>query len=212
MEQGMSTGDLRRRAPATLRNRDAIMAVLAAWLPPGGAVLEIAAGSGEHGIYFAPRLPGRVWLPSDRDPAALASIAAWREASPCEALRPPIKLDVLESPWPVAGMALDPPISAIVCINMLHIAPWAAAKALFAGAGRLLPGQGRLILYGPFKTAYGHTAPSNAAFDQSLRAQNPEWGVRDLAEVITAALAHGLVHRKTIAMPANNLSLVFERG
>lgn len=205
--------DRRRHAPATQRNRDPILAVLQRVLPPTGTVLEISSGSGEHGVYFAPRLAPRVWLPSDRDPEALASITDWRLAIPSDTLQPPLQLDASEAIWPVESGNLAaqglPPITAIVNINMVHIAPWAACLGLMAGAGRVLPPGGVLYLYGPFKQQGEHTAPSNANFDVSLQAQNPQWGVRDLEAVVAVAQDQGLTLQETVAMPANNLSVVF---
>lgn len=207
--------DPRRYASATERNRDPILAVLQRVLPPTGTVLEISSGTGEHAVYFAPRLAPRWWLPSDRDPEALDSIAAWRQAVPCETLQAPVSLDVCESVWPVEAGHTDwlqhQPIRAIVNINMVHISPWGSCLGLMAGAGRLLPPQGVLYLYGPFKQNGKHTAPSNAAFDASLQARNPQWGVRDLEAVVKVAQDQGLVVQATVAMPANNLSVVFTR-
>jgi hypothetical protein len=203
--------DARQYAPATLRNREAILAVLQAVLPPGGTVLEISSGTGEHAVFFSPHLQPRQWLPSDPNPIAVASIAAWRSQMPSENLLPPLALDVRDRPWIVESMTLSEPIRAIVNINMIHIAPWSACLELMAGAGRILPKDGILYLYGPFKQDGKHTAPSNAQFDQSLQRQNQEWGVRDLEAVIAVAEAQNLAHLETVAMPANNLSVVFQR-
>ncbi len=205
--------DARQQSPATLRNREPILAVLQAVLPPTGTVLEISSGTGEHAIFFAPRLQPRHWLPSDPNPIARASIAAWREELPSDTLYPPICLDVRDRVWAVEQdeMKRVEPIRAIANINMIHISPWTACLGLMAGAARILPTGGILYLYGPFKQSGDHTAPSNAQFDQSLRLQNPEWGVRDLEEVIAVAQAQNLTLLKTIAMPANNLSVVFQR-
>lgn len=211
--------DARRYAPATERNREPILAVLQRVLPPTGTVLEVSSGTGEHAVFFAPRLAPRQWLPSDLDPGARASIAAWREAAPAENLHAPIALDAAAPLWPVESEnfsdLLSPldlqqhPITALVNINMIHIAPWAACLGLLAAAGRILPTGGILYLYGPYQQNGQHTAPSNAAFDASLQAQNPEWGVRDLDAVVAAAKVHGLALVETTAMPANNLSVVF---
>ncbi|PSR19702.1 SAM-dependent methyltransferase [filamentous cyanobacterium CCP3] len=216
----MSTSsDARRYAPATERNREPILAVLQRVLPATGTVLEVSSGTGEHAAYFAPRLAPRQWLPSDLDPGARASIAAWREAAPAANLHAPLALDAAAPLWPVESenfcdLRPEPdlqeyPITALVNINMIHIAPWAACRGLLAGAGRILPPGGILVLYGPYKQNGQHTAPSNAAFDTSLQAQNPEWGVRDLDAVVAAAKVHHLALVETIAMPANNLSVVF---
>jgi hypothetical protein len=211
--------DARRYAPATDRNRESILAVLQRVLPPIGTVLEISSGTGEHAAFFAPRLSPRQWLPSDLNPDARHSIAAWREALPAENLHAPLALDATTPVWPVeaeplshSSPALDLqryPITALVNINMIHIAPWSACLGLMAGAGRILPPGGVLYLYGPFRQGGQHTAPSNAAFDASLQAQNPQWGVRNLEAVVAAAAAQGLALVETVTMPANNLSVVF---
>jgi SAM-dependent methyltransferase len=192
-------------APAVARNREPILAVLHRVLPERGVVLEIASGSGEHAIYFAAALPHLTWQPSDPDPEARESIAAYRAAAPLPNLLPPLALDVASPNWPVTQADV------IVAINMIHIAPWAAAEGLMAGAERLLPEDGVLFLYGPFRERGQHTAPSNAAFDESLRARNREWGVRDLEDVTALARRHGFALEERAAMPANNLSVVFRR-
>lgn len=196
----------RQFAPATLRNREPILAVLKPHLPEAGLVLEIASGSGEHAAWFAPRLPGLVWQPSDRDEAARASIRAWREETAADNLLAPVALDVVDDPWPVAAADV------VVCINMVHISPWAATRALMAGAARTLPPGGLLYLYGPYRIGGEHTADSNRAFDESLKGRNPDWGIRDLADVAAEAAAHGLVHAETVAMPANNQSVIIRRN
>jgi hypothetical protein len=180
-------------------------------LPPTGTVLEIASGTGEHAIYFAPRLAPRLWLPSDAAETALASINAWRERHPAENLLPPLTLNVMDAIWPAEIQKPVLPISAIVAINLIHIAPWAACLGLMAGAARILKPGDVLVLYGPFRERGEHTAPSNAAFDVSLRAQNPNWGVRDVEEVSAAAGAAGLRLDRTASMSANNLTVVFRR-
>jgi SAM-dependent methyltransferase len=190
-------------APAVARNRDPILAVLRRVLPASGTVLEIASGSGEHAVHFATGLPHVTWQPTDRDADALRSIAAYRAAAQLPNLLPPLELDAASPRWPVARA------EAIVSINMIHIAPWMAAEGLMAGAGRLLAPGGVLYLYGPFKEDGRHTAPSNADFDASLRARDPDWGVRDVAEVSELAARHGLGFVERVAMPVNNLSLVF---
>lgn len=211
--------DFRQYAPATERNRQPILEVLQRVLPPGGTILEIASGTGEHATFFAPRLKAHQWLPSDPDLNHRASIQAWQSYFPSDNLFPPLALDVRESVWPVEhplkldGIVLENnPITAIVCINMIHIAPWSACLGLMAGAGRILPDGGILYLYGPFKQGGKHTAESNKMFDESLRLSNPEWGVRDLEEVIAVAKNHALQYIETIPMPANNLSVVFQRN
>lgn len=201
-----------RHAPATARNREPILQVLQRVLPPAGTVLEVASGTGEHAIFLAPRLQPRIWQPSDPNPTMVASIAAWQQEEPSDYLRSPLTLDVCESVWPVETRSdrADFPITAIVCINMIHIAPWTACLGLLAGAGRILPKDGILYLYGPYKQNGQHTAPSNEMFDESLRSQNPEWGVRHLEDVIAAAKAQNLTLLETVPMPANNFSVVFQ--
>jgi SAM-dependent methyltransferase len=199
--------DLRLRAPAVARNREPILAVLRRVLPADGLVLEVASGSGEHAAFFAVALPRLTWQPSDPDPRARASIAAFRDSGAAPNLLPPLDLDVTAAAaWPVARAA------AVVCINMIHIAPWSACEGLVAGAARALPPGGVLYLYGPYREEGRHTAPSNEVFDSDLRARDPRWGVRDLGEVTALAHRHGFVHQETVTMPANNRSLVFRRG
>jgi hypothetical protein len=192
-------------SPAVARNRDPILAVLRRILPVQGLVLETSSGTGEHAAYFAPHFPHLSWQPSDTDPDALASIASHRAAANAANLRAPIVLDVTAPVWPLANA------DAVVSINMIHISPWTAAQGLMAGAARLLPGGGALYLYGPFKENGVHTAPSNAAFDESLRARDPRWGVRDAGDVRVLADSHGFDFVERVAMPANNLSLIFRR-
>lgn len=190
-------------APAATRNREPILDVLLRVLPPRGLVLELASGSGEHAAWFAPRLPGLAWQPSDPDPAARASVAAWRAACRAPNLRPPLDLDVRLEPWPVSAT------EAVVAINLLHISPWDATEGLFRGARALLAPGSPLVIYGAFRRGGRHTAPSNEAFDWSLRATDPSWGVRDLEAVAAAAAGFDLA--ETVEMPANNLVLVFRR-
>lgn len=203
--------DLRQYAPATERNREPILKVLEQVLPGQGCVLEVASGTGQHAVYFAPRLQPRYWQPSDPNPLARDSIRAWREAEPAANLLPPLALDAASPDWCLDGAELPAPVTAIVNINMIHISPWAACQGLLAGAERLLPEGGVLYLYGPFRQQGQPTAPSNEAFDQSLRSQNPQWGLRQLKEVIAAAQGHALRLHTVLEMPANNLSVVFER-
>ncbi len=200
--------DAKRHAPATLRNRAPILEVLRRVLPATGAVLEVGAGSGEHAVCFAEALTELAWQPSDADPENLASIAAWSAGARAPGLRPPIRLDLCDPEWPALA---GPPVDAVVCINVLHIAPWTVCHGLMAGAGRALAPAGILYLYGPFLLDGRHTAPSNAAFDASLRAADPAFGVRDLGDVADVAARHGLDLEQQIAMPANNLSVVFRR-
>jgi SAM-dependent methyltransferase len=199
--------DYRRRVAASAeRNRDPILAVLKRVLPAAGTVLEIASGTGQHAAHFAPRFPGLVWQPSDPDPDMRASIAAWVAGTPAANLRPPLDLDVCVGDWPLGKAA------AVIAVNLIHIAPWDVCRALTEGAGRILDSGGVLFLYGPYKVDGRHTAPSNAAFDESLRRRDPAWGVRDLDDVAAAAAASGLDLADTVPMPANNLSVVFRKG
>lgn len=200
--------DARRHAPATGRNRQPIGEVLATVLPDRGRLLEIAAGTGEHAMAFAAAFPGLVWQPTDPSPAALASIAAWAAESARPNLLPPLAVDVTDPAWPDR---LPGDWDAAICINMIHIAPWAACQGLMAGCGRLLKRGAPLYLYGPFRIGGAHTAPSNAAFDATLRAGDPAHGVRDLEAVRALAAAHGLSLERQLAMPANNLSVIFRK-
>jgi SAM-dependent methyltransferase len=196
-----------RIAPAAARNREPILQVLRRWMPARGLVLEIASGTGEHAVWFAGALPRMTWQPTDQDDAALASIAAWREAAGAPNLHPPLFLDAAApDSWPVNRA------DAVVAINMIHIAPWSATRGLMAGAARVLPRGGLLYLYGPFRQAGEAAAPSNIAFDADLRARDPAWGLRDLDEVIALAARHSIKFIETVRMPANNLSVVLRRG
>lgn len=201
--------DERLHSAACERNREPILRVLEgtlADLDEGALVLEIASGTGMHAVFFAARLPRVIWQPSDADDAALRSIAAWRAAEPSPNLRAPLRLDVRSERWPLDRA------DAIFNANMIHISPWESCLGLFEGAERILTRQrAPLILYGPFKIDGAHTAPSNAAFDDSLRARDPRWGVRDLADVTAVAREHGFAHDRTVPMPANNLCVVFRR-
>jgi hypothetical protein len=205
--------DQRKFAPATQRNREPILELLLQILPQHGTILEIASGTGEHATFFSYHLAPRQWLPSDPNPELRASISAWTEFFPCEAMQPPLDLDASSPIWPVEKEIIpQPPISAIVNINMIHISPWSSCLGLMAGAGRILPPGGILYLYGPYKQNGEHTAPSNADFDESLQAQNPDWGVRNLEDVIAAAAVKNLTLQETHVMPANNLSLIFKHN
>ncbi len=198
--------DPRRHAPATARNREPIFSVLERVLPPSGLILELNSGSGEHAAYMAQRLAPRRWQPSDIDENARASIAAYVADSGTENLLHPLEIDVTKSTWPIDQAA------ALISINMIHIAPWDACLGLLEGAKRLLPkNSGVLYLYGPFKRDGAHTSPSNEAFDQSLRMQNPKWGVRDLGDVRTEAQRRGLILHEIVEMPSNNLSAIFRK-
>ncbi|BBK42528.1 SAM-dependent methyltransferase [Allostella vacuolata] len=195
-----------RHAPATARNREAILEVLAAVLPETGLLLEVASGTGEHAAYMAPRLGGGIsWQPTDGSAEALADIDAHARASGCERIRPALRLDASADRWPVARA------DAILCCNMIHIAPWSAAEGLFAGAARVLAGDGApLVLYGPFRRDGRHTATSNAEFDASLQARDPAWGIRCLdQQVEPLARRHGFHLAAVRPMPANNLTAIF---
>ncbi|HEY1125241.1 MAG TPA: DUF938 domain-containing protein [Sphingobium sp.] len=196
----------KRHAPATLRNRDAIVEILRDALPRRGTVLEVASGSGEHVIHFAQTFPALDWQPSDPDPAALRSIAAWTEEADLMNVAPPVLLDASSDDWPVSQA------DAILCINMVHISPWEATLGLLRGAARLLPRGGLLYLYGPYVQSGVETAPSNLAFDQSLQSRDPAWGLRDVADVEAAAGEQGFRLESIVPMPANNLSLIFRSG
>lgn len=196
--------DPRHYAPATLRNRDPILAVLRRLAPATGRLLEIASGSGEHAAYFAAALPALEFHPTDPDPERCASIDAWCAGQPN--VHPALALDAAAHDWPVAG-----PFDLILSCNMTHIAPWAATKGLIAGAGRTLSPGGTLLLYGPYIQAGIPTAPSNQQFDASLRAQNPEWGLRDLEAVAALALQAGLTGPEITEMPANNLCVAWRK-
>lgn len=202
---GDGGGEARRSAPHVARNAEPIAAVLGEVLPPRGLVLEVASGTGEHAVHFARAFPALTWQPSDPDPAALRSIAAWAEQAELPNLRPPVQLDAAWGRWPVTAA------DAVLCINMVHISPWRATQGLIRGAARMLAPGAPLILYGAYRRAGVATAPSNEAFDRSLKARNPEWGLRDLAAVQAAAAKHGLRFERLWEMPANNLALLFSR-
>jgi len=197
--------DPRRFAPATERNRDPILALLTRVLPPAGRVLEIASGTGEHAVFFSRHLPHLTWQPTDPDAAARASIVAWTAEAALPNIADPLALDASQPNWPIDRA------DAVLAVNMVHISPWAATVGLLGGAARVLPTGAPLVLYGPYKRDGQHTAPSNAAFDQNLRRQNPAWGVRDLEIVVETADAAGLSLAEIAPMPANNLGLVFRR-
>ena len=197
---------MKREAPAAARNRGPIADVLAEELPASGTVLEVASGTGEHVVHFAARFPHLHWQPSDPDAEARASIAAWRAEAGLANLLPPLALDAAAANWPV--QAAD----AIVCINMIHISPLAATHGLVGAAARLLPPGGPLVLYGPWLEADVETVDSNLAFDASLKARNPEWGLRDTAWMDGLCAAHGLMRTRRVAMPANNIMLVYRKA
>ena len=194
---------MKRHAPATARNSQPLAEVLARELPASGTVLEIASGSGEHAVFMARRFPALDWQPSDRDAEALASVDAWAAEAAVANLRPAIALDAAQANWPIAAA------DAVLCVNMVHISPWSAAVGLFTGAGRILTSGAPLVLYGPFIEPGRETAPSNLAFDQSLKQRNSEWGLRYTADLDALAADHGLRRTARHAMPANNLVLVY---
>ncbi len=187
------------------RNKGPILAVLERVLPRTGCVLEIGSGTGQQVVHFGTALPRLTWQPSDPDPEFRKSVETWIAAERLENVRAPIELNVLARPWPVTRA------DAIVCINMIHVAPWAATAALLGGASEVLPDGGPLFLYGPYRRDGGHTAPSNAAFDAQLRAQDPAWGLRDLEAVVELAGAAGLELEEVVDMPANNFSVAFRK-
>jgi hypothetical protein len=195
-----------RISPSVARNRGPILSALKPHLPKSGTVLEIAAGTGEHAVHCAASLPGLQWQPTDPDPEALASISAWRDAAALANLLAPLQLDAAApDTWPITSA------NAIVNINMIHISPWAATQGLMHGAGRILAAGDPLFLYGPYIERDVDTAPSNLAFDQSLRDRNPQWGIRHLDEVTALARRHSFELSARVAMPANNLALIFRK-
>ena len=194
---------MKRHAPAAERNREPIAAVLTGELPQAGLVLEVASGTGEHAVHFARTYPHLQWQPSDPDPDALASIAAWREEAGLANLLPPLLLDAAGPDWPLARA------DAVLCINMVHISPVAATEGLVAGAARLLAEDAPLVLYGPYLEAEVETVPSNLEFDASLKARNPEWGLRQVEWLDALAGKAGFRRTRRVAMPANNLTLVY---
>jgi hypothetical protein len=200
--------DTRQYAPAAARNVQPILGVLSRHLPETGTVLEIGSGTGQHVVAFAAAHPGLSWQPSDPDRALRASIAAWVADAGLANVGAPLDLDVMAESW---ERAFERPLAGIVCINLLHIAPWAACEGLMAGAGAVLEPGAPLYLYGALKRGGAHTAPSNASFDRALRAYDPAWGVRDLEAVVDCAAAHGLELVEVIAMPSNNLSVILRR-
>lgn len=193
-----------RDAPATGRNREPIRAVLSRWIRSGDRVLELASGTGQHAVYFAEHFPDILWMPTEADPSALETIAAWTAESGLSNIAPPAVLDAQGADWAIEA-------DAIFNANMIHIAPWSVALGLLAGAGRTLDTGGRLFLYGPFKVGGGQTSSSNADFDESLRLRDASWGIRDLETVVEEAEAQGLALVEQNEMPANNKLLIFER-
>jgi len=201
-KRGEKRADGTWSSPPAERNKQPILDVLSRVLPAQGLVLEIASGTGQHVVHFAAALPGLRWQPSDPDPEFLRSIDARRAEAALPNLLPPIELDVQSAPWPLVRA------DAVLCSNMIHVAPWAATTALMRGAGAALSPEGVLVLYGPYRRGGRHTSPGNEEFDRALRAENPEWGVRDAEAVIAEAGREGLALREIVEMPANNLILV----
>ena len=200
----------KRHAPATSRNREPILKVLKQHLPSKGNILEIASGTGEHGVFFAPYFSPQQWIPSDQDPECLASIKSWRRDSSTDNLQSPLTIDVMKENWHQSLTSQN--IRSLICINMIHISPWEACVGLIKGTSQILPSDGVLYLYGPYKVNNQHTAISNEQFDESLRLRNPLWGIRDLESVAKLAQKNDLHLKEKIAMPANNFSLIFEKG
>ena len=209
MTENQPYPDARLDYPATGRNRDAILEILERVLPETGSVLEVASGSGQHIAWFAKSLTHLDWQPSDADTEVFPSIEAWTAHEGVEDnVNPPLLIDGTMDIWPVGGIK---DLNAITCINMIHIAPWVACLGLLKNAGRILPAGGILYLYGPYMVGGQHTASSNAAFDQSLKSRDPDWGIRNLDDVAETALMEGFQLTRTVRMPANNLSVVFQR-
>ena len=198
--------DARETAPSAERNKQPILEVLARVLPPRGLVLEIGSGTGQHVAHFAKALPALTFQPSEMDVERHASIEAWAAAAKLTNVRPPLAIDVTQGPWPVAAA------DAVVCINVIHISPWEATLALMAGAGRILSAGGVLVTYGPYMRGGAHTSQGNEAFDASLRARNPLWGIRDIAKVAEVAGNEGLVLGEIVPMPANNFTLIWRKS
>jgi SAM-dependent methyltransferase len=206
--------DGRLDAPAFHHNHEAIWSAIAGFLgAQAGDVLEIGSGTGQHAVTFARRTPQLAWWPSDIFPSHLRSIEAWREHEGLVNVHAPQRIDLTDTAWTwQAGEKSGQPLAAMLCFNVLHISPWRVSQNLFAGAGRLLRENGRLFVYGPFMRNGEHTAASNAAFDATLRAENPEWGVRDIRDLSTLAEKAGLSLAEIAPMPANNLVLAFTRA
>jgi hypothetical protein len=197
--------DGRLTSPSAERNKEPIGAVLSLVLPPSGLVLEVASGTGQHAVHFAGAMPHLAWQPTEQDEDCLRSISAWIRFEARANVRQPLYLEVTDPRWSIEAA------DAIICINMIHIAPWSAAQALLRGASRILPSAGLMCLYGPYRVANKHTSASNREFDAQLRAANPKWGVRDLEAVSKEAQALDIRLARTFEMPANNLLAVFRK-
>ena len=204
-----SRGNTKHLSPSAARNTDAILSALKPLLPAAGLVLEIASGTGQHCAAFARQFPDLTFQPSDPDPAARASIDAWRSAASTGNIHPALDLNVASQDW---SAAVQGPLTAIIAVNLLHISPWAATTGLFAGSARLLEPDGMVICYGAYKRGGRHTAPSNAEFDASLKHRNPDWGVRDVDDIADVARLNGLDLAESIDMPSNNMLLVWRRS
>jgi SAM-dependent methyltransferase len=199
------SADGRIVSPSAERNKQPIAEILMRVLPPQGDVLEVSSGTGQHVVHFARAMPGIRWQPTEQDADSLKSIARWLADSNLSNVNAPIHLDVHDDTWPVAGVA------AVVCINMIHIAPPSATEALLRGAASVLLPGGILFLYGPYRREGRHTSPGNEAFDESLKARDAQWGIRDLEDVVRLAAARGFALQATYEMPANNLSVIFRK-
>jgi SAM-dependent methyltransferase len=199
---GQKLDDGRWFAASAERNKGPILAVLERILPRAGLVLEIGSGTGQHVVHFAKALPQLTWQPSDSDAAFRESVQLWIDRENLGNVRAPVDLDVLRFPWPATQA------DAILCINMIHVAPWAATEALLMGAKNVLTRGGVLFLYGPYRRFGRHTAPSNEAFDAQLRANDPSWGLRNLEAVVELAGTAGFDLVEIVDMPANNFSVV----
>ncbi len=203
---GEQLSDGRWHSPAAEQNKGPILEVLERVVPRSGLILEIASGSGQHVLYFASQLPALTWQPSEPDEELRESISPKTTAANLRNVKAPLALDVLRSPWPIDRA------DAVVCINLIHVAPWEATKALFEGAGRVLSNGGVLFLYGPYRRFGHHTAPSNAAFDRDLRRRNPDWGLRDLEDVTRLARDARFDLAELAPMPVNNFSVIFRKS
>lgn len=209
LERREAARDGRRFSPSTGRNKDSVRDTYLAHMPEGGRVLEIASGTGEHGVHITAAAPSLIWTYSDIDLASQASQSAWRDAAKHDRLRGPLTIDTTQSPWEEASPYA--PFDGMFCANMIHIAPFAAAEGLLAGAGRILRAEGRLMLYGPFARD-GQIAPSNQQFSEDLQRRDRTWGVRDLErQIVPLAESAGLILDTVVEMPANNLSVIFEK-